>query len=133
MAALSLHSLALLLVEAAEPLLGGRSTPTKKHVDSAVKEAEGQTKIAEPAAAAEPAPRAVLAVADAVSTGQVVRLSAEPPIEWDAAAAAWTCPEPTRLSVACADGQERVYHYPSGTVIPVAAGMIHFPRCLAET
>jgi hypothetical protein len=134
MAALSLHRIASLLLDVTEPLRG-RSGPSRKDIDSAVKNADGQASSSAagstrtPAGAVEARLAPVAAIA---STGQVVRLFADPPVCWDSSAEAWTCPEATTLSVTFSDGDERAFRYPAGTIIPVAAGLIHFPLCAPE-
>jgi hypothetical protein len=54
-------------------------------------------------------------------------------VQWDRTAQAWTCPEATTLTVTFADGGERRFTYDAGTVIPVAAGMVHFPPCAQQS
>jgi len=123
-----LNRLGSLLVEVAEPLLGG-GPPEKKHVDNTVKHVEGQATPAAPYQPDAPIPAATFQVAAAVSTGQVVRMKAEPPLEWNAAASEWVCVANTSLVLTFADGVEQSYDYPTGTAIRIAAGMIHFPQC----
>ncbi len=128
MASLPFVHIASLLMDAAGPLLGGRG-PSKKQIDQSVQQADGQAAVAPGADRAAPAESAPAPIATSASTSQIVRLAAEPPLEWDRNAEAWTCPSATTLVVTFADGGERSFQYDAGTVIAIAAGMIHFPPC----
>lgn len=120
----TLSRLGSMLAGVAEPLLS--ETPAKSTVDKTVKEAEGQV---DPTTRDAEAGSPLTEVSAVVSTGQVVRMNATPAVHWDGAASAWICAGDTSVVVAFADGAEQTYEYSEGTAIPVAAGMIHFPRC----
>jgi hypothetical protein len=121
----TLSRLGIMLADLAGPLFGG--TPAKATVDKTVKEVEGQVD-PKVRAGGDPSPEP-LAISAVVSTSQVIRMNATPPVAWDSTASAWMCESDTCLQVAFADGVAQTYRYPEGTAIRVAAGMIHFPRC----
>ncbi len=123
MAWIGLEKLAGALAVMARPLSDLYSDSAKREADKAAAQADGQTKYGPPKK-----PDAPPAVSRAASVAQIVRIEAEPPLEWIAARAAWRCDgETTRVSVTLADGSGAQHVYERGTLIPIAAGMVHFP------
>jgi hypothetical protein len=123
MAVHGFERLAGAVAEVARPLAELYDGKSKRHADDAASKADGQTKYGPPKRAPEP-PR----VAQAASVAQVLRVEAEPALVWEAGRAAWRCAgDDTRVSVQFADGSVARHVYARDTLIPVAAGMIHFP------
>jgi hypothetical protein len=123
MAWIGFEKLAGALAVMARPLSELYSDSAKKHADKAAAQADGQTKYGPPKKPDEPP-----GVARAAAVAQIVRIEAEPPLVWLAPRAAWRCDaEETTVSVQLADGSSTRHVYERGTLIPVAAGMVHFP------
>jgi hypothetical protein len=123
MAWIGFEKLAGALAVVARPLSDLYTDSSKRQADKAAAQADGQVKYAPPKN--EEAPPAVVR---ATAVGQIVRIEAEPPLVWVAPRASWRCDgDETRISVKLADGSVTKHVYERGTLIPIAAGMVHFP------
>lgn len=123
MAWIGFEKLAGALAVMARPLSDLYTDSSKREADKAAAQADGQAKYGPPKKPDEPP-----AVARAAAVGQILRIEAEPPLVWVAPRSAWRCDsDETRVAVKLADGSEAEHVYERGTLIPVAAGMVHFP------
>lgn len=118
------EKLAAALEALAKPVSEAYGASSEREADKAVGRSEREAKH-HPKTRPEAAPN----VARATAVGQILSIEAEPPLAWIAPRAAWRCEgEATRVSVKLADGTAARHTYERGTLIPVAAGMVHFPR-----
>jgi hypothetical protein len=123
MAWIGFEKLAGALAVMARPLSELYSGSAKKEADKAAAQADGQAKYGPPKQSDEPP-----GVARAAAVAQILKIEAEPPLVWVAPRAAWRCDaDATTISVTLADGSATRHVYERGTMIPVAAGMVHFP------
>jgi hypothetical protein len=112
-------SLFALLAQLAGPLLPGLR---RQPADRELQRAERVGDVRPSSASCAPPP-----VAEALATDQLAHLTADPPLRWEQTG--WRCAGRTRVSITTLGAVERSYDYPTGTFIPVAAGIIHLPPC----
>lgn len=123
MAWIGFEKLAGALAVVARPLSDLYSDSSKREADKAASHADGQVKYGPPKQA-----ESLPGVSRAASVAQILRIEAEPPLSWVATRSAFRCEgDETRVSVTHSDGAASEHLYEGGTLIPVAAGLVHFP------
>ncbi len=110
------------LAALARPATDVYNGASKSKADKAAAHTDGQTKY-KPAKQADKPPE----VARATAASQIMSLEAEPPLAWVASRSAWRCEADTHIALTLSDGTAARHVYDQGTLIPVAAGLVHFP------